>query len=131
MSTVESTLVMTILQNAEKMTAKGAKEFWAWKPNSVILFCHDIMKTCPHFTVGWRVQKRCDTWVKRLGIVGHIIEEETALCYQSIYKRCKQTPTRNGPTNNEVGPGGYDISTTCLLEENGTLPDIPCPLFNI
>jgi hypothetical protein len=40
-------MVMRILQHAERMTAKEAKEFWAGKENSVILFA--MLKTCsPH-----------------------------------------------------------------------------------
>ena len=67
MSTFESTVVTTILQNAEKMTAKEAKWFRAGKTQSVIFFA--MLKTCPHLTVGWQVQKRCDAWVERLDIV--------------------------------------------------------------
>ena len=47
MSRFESTMVMRILQHAERMIAKEAKEFWAGKENSVILFA--MLKTCsPH-----------------------------------------------------------------------------------
>jgi hypothetical protein len=61
----------------------------------------------------------------------YIEEEETALCFQSFCKCCEETPNRNGPTNNEVGLAGYDISTTCLVEENGTLADMPQQLLDI
>ena len=67
MSTFESTVVMTILQNAEKMTAKEAKWFRAGKTQSVIFVA--MLKTCPYLTVGWQVQKWRDAWVERLDIV--------------------------------------------------------------
>ena len=48
MSTFESTVVTTILQNAEEMTAKEAKWIWAGKTQSVIFFCHVKNMPSPH-----------------------------------------------------------------------------------
>ena len=48
MSTFESTVVTTILQNAEKMTAKEAKWFRAGKTQSVIFFGHVQNMPSPH-----------------------------------------------------------------------------------
>ena len=92
MSTFESTVVTTILQNAEKMIAKEAKWFRAGKTRSVIFLA--MLRTCPHLTVGWKVQI--------IEISKVCIEEETALCYQSICEHCEESHTRNGPTDNEV-----------------------------
>ena len=118
----ESTMVMRILQHAERMTAKEAKEFGAGKENSVIPFA--MLKTCAHLTVGC-LGRAVIHRVGKIVETSRVCIEETALCFQSFCERCEETPTRNGPTNNEVGLGGYDILTTCLLEENGTLEDMP------
>jgi hypothetical protein len=135
MSTFESTVVMTILQNAENMTATEAKWFRAGKTNSVIFFA--MLKTCPHLT--WMAGPeavRClgRPFRHRVGRVIKIsevcIEEETPLCYQSFCKHCEETHIRNGRTDNEVGLGGYDISTICLLGVNETLADMACQFLD-
>ena len=94
---------MTILKIAEEIAANEANE--AGK-TTLSFFCH-VENMCTSLLDG-----RCRSGV----IPGSLVN----LC-----RHCKEAHTRNGLTDNEVGLGGYDISTICLLEENGTLAEMP------